>query len=239
MKPRLTSLNILTFLALLFICHELHEISHTAVARLQCGCWGARDFNVWDVCAACASAGNIIWATIAGPLFTYALIWAGFLLMSKRSTQEYHSLGWVLVFANKPFARLFTVLMKGGDESSITRTLLDQQSLSTTAWIVELIIVLLLIVPPLVRAWQQLHTRNKTILFISFLVVPMLIEFILLHKLGNALLQKGMLDQTGLLGSPVLINVWTGIWFIVLLFTWKALFKWMAPAAGVSKGLSQ
>ncbi|HEY0676895.1 MAG TPA: hypothetical protein VGD17_01370, partial [Chitinophagaceae bacterium] len=161
MKINFTFRNIVAFLAILFVCHELHEISHTAVARLQCGCWGQRDFNVWDICNACSLEANTILATIAGPLFTYALIWAGYFLMLKKADNSYQSLGWVLVFANKPFARIFTVLMKGGDETVITRSLFSQQSLSLTTWMLEIIVVLMLIVPPLIKAWKLLKPGNR------------------------------------------------------------------------------
>src|SRR3712207_1471874 len=117
MKINLNLRTVFAFLALLFVCHELHEIAHTATARLQCGCWGNRDFNVWDICAACTGQINAIWASMAGPILTYGLIWMGFFMMSKTSAPSYQSFGWLLVFANKPFARLFTVLMRGGDES--------------------------------------------------------------------------------------------------------------------------
>ncbi|MGB8191926.1 MAG: hypothetical protein WCF67_08410 [Chitinophagaceae bacterium] len=221
MKFRFDLPTVFAFLALMFVCHELHEISHTATARLQCGCWGQRDFNAWDVCKACAAGVNSIWATIAGPLLTYDLIWTGFLLMRRNSSPAYRSLGWMLILANKPFARLFTVLMRGGDESVITRYVFQQEKLSAITWIAEIFIVLLLIVPPLVRIWRSMDKHYRTALFICFLLLPMLIEFALMHKLGNSLLEKGFLHQAGVLGSPLLVNIWTGVWVIILLLTWK------------------
>lgn len=217
--------NLLAFAAMLFVCHELHEISHTAVARLQCGCWGERDFNVWNVCEACTGNSNLIWATVAGPVFTYALIWIGFILMSAKFAPAYRSLGWVLVMANKPFARIFTVLMKGGDESVITRWLSGEERLSIIAWVIELIVVLLLILPPLVKGWKLLDARKRVITFVAFLLLPMLVEFVLLHKLGNYLLEAGVLSQPGILGSPVLVNLWTGLWVVVGVVVWRRLFK--------------
>jgi hypothetical protein len=217
-KIRFSLRNILAFAAVLFICHELHEISHTAVARMQCGCWGLRDFNVWNICEACTRGTNVLWASMAGPALTYLLIWLGFILMSAKFAPGYQSLGWVLVMANKPFARLFTVLIKGGDESFITRTLFGQERLSITAWIIELVIVLLLIVPPLVRAWKLLHARRRVMIFVGFLLLPMLVEFVLLHKLGNNLLEAGVLSGPGILGSPVLVNLWTGVWVVIGLY---------------------
>ena len=50
MKLKLTSQFVLTFLALTFLMHEAHEIVHTSIGRLICGCWGMRDINVWELC---------------------------------------------------------------------------------------------------------------------------------------------------------------------------------------------
>ena len=40
-----------------------------------------------------------------------------------------------------------------------------------------------------------------------------------MHKLGGTLLQQGVLNQQGILGSPVLVLLWNAFWLIVLLFT--------------------
>ena len=54
MNLKLTPKFILTFLALTFVMHEAHEIVHTTIGRLICGCWGQRDFNVWGLCGDCS-----------------------------------------------------------------------------------------------------------------------------------------------------------------------------------------
>ena len=49
MKIKLTTGFIVAFIALRFVLHEAHELVHTGVGRIICGCWGQRDFNVWDI----------------------------------------------------------------------------------------------------------------------------------------------------------------------------------------------
>ncbi len=49
MKIKLTARFVIAFLSLHFIIHELHELTHTAVGRVICGCWGEKDFNVWNL----------------------------------------------------------------------------------------------------------------------------------------------------------------------------------------------
>ena len=50
MKIKITGKFIIAFLALTFVLLELHEIVHTGVGRIICGCWGLRDFNAWEIC---------------------------------------------------------------------------------------------------------------------------------------------------------------------------------------------
>lgn len=216
--------NTLAFLSLLFICHELHELAHTVMAYAQCGCWGARDFNLWQICQTCSPAVNTVWATLAGPLVTYGFIWTAFFLMGGQNMLQWHyALGWALLFANKPFARILTVAMRGGDESVITRALTGQSILTTGAWIAEIVIVLILTVPVLIRAWRLLRPEKRALVFTAFLIGPMLLEFAFMHKLGNQLLAGGFFAEEGILGSPVLVNIWNGFWLILLFFTFRYL----------------
>lgn len=224
-KLHFTLKNVLAFLALLFVCHELHELIHTTVAYWQCGCWGQRDFNAWQVCTTCPPNVNTVWATAAGPMFTYLQIWVGWWLMRKRATLAQQSFGFALVWANVPFARLFTVLMKGGDEGVVTRAIVGQSKLPIGVWLVEIVVILLLVVPVFVRAWQLLAAQKRVWVFISFLIGPMLLQFISMHKMGNQLLAKGVLAQESILGSPLLVNVWNGTWLVLLLISFRNLSR--------------
>jgi hypothetical protein len=224
-KLHFTLKSLFAFLALLFVCHELHELFHTTVAYWQCGCWGQRDFNAWQVCTTCPPVVNTIWATAVGPLFTYLMIWTGWLLMNKRNNIEQQSFGFALVWANVPFARLFTVLMKGGDEGVIAKAIVGQSKLPIGIWLLEIAVILLLVTPAFVRAWQLLAVQKRVWAFISFLIGPMLMEFISMHKIGNQLLANDVLAQPGILGSPLLINIWNSIWLVLLLVSFSNLGK--------------
>ena len=209
--------TILAFLALSFVCHEIHELSHISVAYLQCNCWGGRDFNAWTICTSCGQDVKTVWATIAGPLFTYTMVWIAWWLMSPLRSIPQQSFGFALLWANLPFARFFTVLMRGGDEGVITRTITGQQILPIDLWFMEIITVLLLLLPAILRAWNILLIKKRILVFISFLLLPMLIQFFAMHKLGNALLEKGLLAQYDLTFSPALVLYWNIFWFVILL----------------------
>ena len=213
--------TILAFLALSFVCHEIHELSHTTVAWLQCNCWGGRDFNAWTICTSCGEDVNTIWATVAGPLFTYTMVWTAWWLMSPLRSIRLQSFGFALLWANLPFARLFTVLMRGGDEGVITRTITGQQILPIDLWFMEIITVLLLLLPAIIRAWNLLMIKRRVLVFITFLLLPMLIQFFTMHKLGNGLLKAGILAQYDLSFSPALVLIWNLFWLVILLVFFK------------------
>jgi uncharacterized membrane protein len=143
--------------------------------------------------------------------------------MSPHHSIARRSVGFALVWANVPFARLITVLMKGGDEGVITRAIVGQPKLSSLAWSVELIVILMLILPAFIRSWKLLLPNRRLYVFISFLIIPMLLEYILMHKLGGSLLKQGVLDQQVILGSPLLVLVWNIVWMSVMLLTASSL----------------
>jgi hypothetical protein len=131
MKIKLTTGFIVAFIALRFVLHEAHELVHTVVGRIICGCWGQRDFNVWDICEGCIEQHPIaLLATFAGPLFTFAMIWAGVYFLKEKNTNQQKSLGFALIFANNPFARIFTAAMGKGDEVSGLNKMLHNHPLS-------------------------------------------------------------------------------------------------------------
>ncbi|WP_210463613.1 hypothetical protein [Rufibacter roseolus] len=223
MRLSLTLKNTTAFLALLFICHELHELVHILAGYFLCGCFGERDFEGWEVCTACPPTVTIPWITFAGPFLTYGLMWVAFWLMSSRKTARQQVLGWALLFANLPLGRILPVLDREGDESFITRQIIQKTSMTVMSWGTEMAIVFLLTVPVLIRAWQLLHPRYRFFVFVGFLTVPLLAESVLMNRLANGLLHKGVLAGEGILGSPVLVNVWNALWLLVLGLTFRHL----------------
>ncbi|MBC3539963.1 hypothetical protein ACFSC6_04775 [Rufibacter sediminis] len=230
MHLSLTPRNILAFLALLFICHELHELIHIITGYLLCGCFGERDFEGWEVCATCPPTVNLAWITLAGPLLTYGLLWVGFMLMSPRRPTRQRVLGWALLFANLPLGRILPVLDREGDESYITRQIIQKTSMTVLSWGTEIAIVFLLTLPVLLRAWQLLSPRHRLWVFSGFLILPLLAETVLMNKLANQLLQLGVLAVPGLLGSPLLLNLWNAGWLVVLLLMFRSLETLLSPA---------
>ncbi len=224
MQIRLSPRYLFTFLLLLIVMLELHEIVHITTGYIICGCFGERDFNVWDVCTGCNERSTYTWlSTLTGPLFSFALMWVGMFLLSSKSIQR-KAFGFSLIFSNIPFGRITTVMMGGGDEMVVMKHFLKNDLTRSQMILLCSLIVLLLGVPPVIRAWQVLTNKRSWIYIIGFLTLPLL--FLLLYILGamNALLGSGFLSTIGIMGTPLLITLHTALAAILLILFRKNIF---------------
>lgn len=223
MKLRPTPKFVLAFVALLFGMHEAHEIVHTTVGRIICGCWGLRDFNVWELCTGCSDNNPIsVMATFAGPAFSFLIMWVGASLLRSDRTVSQKSIGFSLVFANMPFARILTTTMGGGDEVYGLNVLLNNYSL---AWALGLGIVIMLCSIPLYVTYKAIKNERRIGWFLLFLVAPVVIDVVVVLLGLNTMLQNGILDQYWILGSPMLVTLWTFLVFASYILMRKHLSK--------------
>ncbi len=207
MKIQLTIKNTIAFIALMFVMHESHEIVHTTVGRLICGCWGIRDFNVWQVCEGCIEQRPIaLISTFAGPIYTFSLIWLGYYWLIKATSQEKKAFGFALIFSNQPFGRLLGAALSGGDEVFGLKKIFGNHQL---AWAVGFAIVFILSIPPIVAGFKAIGNTKKWLWFLGFLILPFIIDALVVIGVMNNLLEKGIMNETWILGSPILVSVWT------------------------------
>ena len=227
-KLNLTFKNTLAFTSLLFVMHELHEIAHTAVGRIICGCWGERNFNTWGLC--CEGDLTIL-ASIAGPLFTYLIIYLGYYLLSNRydNSPGIKSLGFALIFGSMPFARIFTALMGMGDELMELKYFLGDYLGDKVLWVLAIVMVTAILLPALIRAWKSIASSQRLWGFIGFLLLPFIFDVLVVIIGMNQLYELGVLDQTGIIGSPLIVNLWTLLWVVVLAVSWKELKTILVP----------
>jgi hypothetical protein len=61
------------------------------------------------------------------------------------------------------------------------------------------------------------------------LLVPFVLFLIIVLRIANPLLASGVLASEGLLGSSLLVNIWTVFWMIVLSLSWRRLFATLVP----------
>lgn len=223
MKLKLTLKYVLTFLALTFMMHEAHEIVHTAVGRLICGCWGMRDFNVWDVCIGCSEQNPYsVIATFAGPIFSFSMMWIGTFVMNKAKSDNQKAIGFSLIFANIPFARIFTAATGGGDEVWGLNLIVQNQPV---AWIVGFVIVLAITLYPLYKSFKIIENESPIVWFLVFFMIPTYIDQWVVLIILNTLLGKGFLSSYWILGSPIFVTIWTITMALLFTITRKNIYK--------------
>lgn len=209
------------FIALFFVHNEAHEIAHTAVGRAICGAWGPRNFNSWQV--ACQELRPaLVFVPIAGLAVSYGLLWIGYSQLKSTKSPTRRSIGICLVFAAMPFGRIYTVAQSAGDEMVLLRGLFPELD-PALRLVVGLSIVLLLVGPPLYRAFLTLPRQRRALIFTGMLLFPYALFEILVLRVANPLLERGVLASDGILGAPLLVNLWTGFWLLVLVSSWRHL----------------
>jgi hypothetical protein len=206
MRIALTARNSAALLALSFLMQETHELAHTSVGRVLCGCWGKRDFNVWGLCRDCASEPPLtLLATGAGPFYSFSVIWLGFYLLSRVSPRA-KSVGFALVVSSMPFSRVLTPLFGGGDEIfALTRLGIGHP----VAWASTLVLVFALAIPPLVKIHRLIDNRHKLLWLAGLLLAPFLaVGIVVFGVLQGLVLRNGVLADAGILGSPMIVTLW-------------------------------
>jgi hypothetical protein len=228
MKVKLTPLSIFTFFCLVFLIHELHDWAHFLTAASFCGCLGNRAFDSWTPCTLCnASTGGLALATLAGPFVNYFVLWSGWMIMHPDNPPEKQSVGFSMVFAALPLPRILAALVGGGDETGALRQLFQRSPTNHHHYIAGagLLIVLVLSLPPLVRAFMlTAGWFHRIFFFAAFLVLPWLLDQWLVGKELNRLLADGFLSHQILRGGARLfVFVWLAVLAICYLLTRKTL----------------
>jgi hypothetical protein len=212
----LTWRHAFAFSVLALFLHELHELAHTITARLICGAWGARDFNVWHLAAGCSSYVP----TAIGPLFSYAVMFLGVLLIVRRTQWI---AGVALALAPNPFARLLTAAMGGGDEMVLARVIAESGK-TPLLRVAVLIVVGALALPPIVAAWRALGgVQRRMAWFVALLLGPVALTGVLYLVIGNRLLAAGVMTTPAIGGDPLLLFITTVTSALLTLLT----FRWL------------
>jgi hypothetical protein len=177
---------------------------------------------LWTLCGNCQINPNGYIATIFGPVFSYAMMWAGYFIL-RLSNKKYWNLAFVLILGNLPFARIFTAGMGGGDETTVLKTLLNGQPLLLIK-LLGFIVVFALAFMPIYAVYKRLANKNRIWILIAFCVGPMLImmpyEFILLGKV----LKAGFMAAQHFLGIADFIYLHTLLMGCVIVIFRKSMF---------------
>jgi len=203
---------------LALVMGECHEIAHFITGKIICGCWpSSRDFNAWTLCESCEKLNPYgFLATFAGPLFSMALAWVGMFLLRNPDARK-QSLGFLLIWANVPQARIMTVLMQGGDERQVIRKLTKGTALDDYFLLVSILVVFVMALPPIIASFRAVKNRYSWLYNVGFMVMPLLVLGIYGFFFLNVLLERGFLSQVWIMGTPLFITLHTALALAVLL----------------------
>jgi hypothetical protein len=222
---RITWKFLLAFFALTLISGELHEQVHINTGWFVCGGYGPRDFNTWKTAADCANPSWTFLATAVGPLFSYLVMWVGAGLLLKAESAGYKAIVFALVFAPLPFARIFTAAMGGGDERVVLSNFLKGTLDPVTIKILATLIVTAICLPPVLIAYRSIKNRFRLLYVIGFLVLPLLVLSVYVFMFLNGLLFSGVLSESPILGTPLLVIVHFLLMAVFLAFSHRWLFE--------------
>ncbi len=193
---------LLGFAALTLLCGTSHEFVHHLTGAAICGKFGYKTFNSFELAPGCDGNPMSVWATVAGPLFTFALMWWGMFLLWTADERK-RRFGFALIFANFPVNRMIFVLTNSNDEQWVAHHLYGHSPLAS--WM-TILLVWAVCVPPLVVAYRVIANRGRWLWFSGFFVLPFVFVIVFAGLfLENYLLLKQQVLASSVLGVPLLI----------------------------------
>lgn len=224
MQVKITFRYVMAFIALNLVMGELHEQVHINTGYFICGCYGPRDFNVWSTCENCRLPNWSFLATLAGPLFTCSLMWLGAWWIAKSADHKMKVFGFSLLFANLPFARIFTALVGGGDEKVVIQTFIGNAD-PIVSKIIAAFVVTAICLPPMIIAYRKLDVPNRFLWIAGFAMVPLIYGMLYHHMFLNWLLRKGIASNSYVLGTPSFVLIHFLVMLLILTFYRRELFQ--------------
>ena len=220
---------IAAFILLSLLSLGFHELIHHLTARATCGEWGSMTFYTFHLAEGCEPAGANLFATLAGPVLTYALMYAGLALIHGGRRLA----GTTLILANLPLAGFVTVLMRGGDEMVLGRAWIGGEA----AWPVLMAITVLLLAPPVIGAWRSIGNRRRGWLFAALLILPLFVDMLIKRVVLSSALAAWPADVVGI---PWLFVAYMAVAGSALLWlVSRGVLSERAPAAAMAPEFQQ
>ena len=152
-----------------------------------------------------------------GPLFSFSMAYWGASMLKKDNAREKQTLGFSLIFASSSFGRLINVYpFGGGDEFTVfyNQVFNEQRTISLIA---AFVLIATIVFFPLRKAYLFIENKNRWVWFLGFSVLPFAAIILMILGVLNTILSSGFLSNDWILGSPMVVTLWTAI-VIVLLF---------------------
>lgn len=227
MKIKFSATYLLSFLVLVFLVQELQDWMHVIIGEWICGCWGTKSFNAWTMCEHSEVSGNILaFVWLAGPLLIYILTWVAWNMLESKKTTATRSIAFSLLFSTLPLGRILKAIGGTADETHAMREIFQKPDGSNHGFVVAagLIIVLVLTIPPLIKAFSIAVSLKERLLMIPFfLFFPVIIDYLFVSIGMNGLLNADVMRDESLPGTPFLVLIWGIICLLVFLVTYKNL----------------
>jgi hypothetical protein len=184
------------------LCGTSHEFVHHFTGAALCHGFGTKTFNSFTLAPGCdADLTKAYWAAMAGPIFTFGLMWIGFFML-RRPTDAIRYMGFALIFANFPINRMLFVLLNGNDEEYANKLIFGRTPL--VFWLTA-IAVWAVCLPPLIAAFNAIRNRPKVAWFAGFLVLPFVFVVLFAGFLETFVLLRHHVLATEVIGVPYLI----------------------------------
>ena len=198
---------------------SLHELVHHFAGYLICGDWGYKSFNYFST--ACEDDPKTYYATYAGPVFSFLIMYVGMYYLGAKSDYRKH-LGFALIFAQLPLQRMLMPIFRGNDEYYASYHLFGD---SNAVWIITILVVWVICLPPLIRAYRAIGNRQRLLWFLLYLVLlPHILWGPFFALFEYMMVDKGILAQTVIgIGLLFIINE---VFTIALYYLVR---KWIDP----------
>jgi len=96
--------------------------------------------------------------------------------------------------------------------------------------IVAFLVVSAICIPPLITAYKAIDNKKKLLIFICFLIIPLVLDTVVILILLNGILEKGILNQVWIMGTPLLITLWFAACSFVVTLNFRCL-RYFAKSA--------
>ena len=203
MTLRITWRYLVAFAALTMLCGTSHEFVHHFTGAILCHGFGTKTFNSFTLAPGCdADLTKAYWAAMAGPLFTFGLMWVGYFMLRGRN-EAAKRLGFALIFANFPVNRMLFVVLNGNDEQYANRLMFGRSAM--VYWLTVLAVYAVSL-PPLIAAFRSIRAGARVGWFAGFFVLPF--AFVVVFA--------GFLETYVLLGHHVLAKTIFGVPYLIV-----------------------
>ncbi len=167
-------------------------------------------------------------ATLAGPAFTFLLLWIGKSKL-QRVSADLKLFGFTLIFANVPINRMLVALLGHNDEQWAARQIFGQ---SRIAYAMVVLMIFAVCLPPLLQAWRALAGNEyRGQWFWGFYILPFGIKALIGTFSENYLLGKRQFMAETTVGVPHIVILVDAACLLIAAASWALTVRRREPSS--------